>query len=76
MPRGSEILSAGIQNGAIFVWAKFDVKNERDLEIFYFEIFGTGWEFEETIGGKREFFQTVTDGRFVWHVFRIVDLNV
>ena len=74
LPKDAEVLSAGIQNGSIFIWAKFKEENEDDLEKFYFEIFGTGWSFGETTGGKREFFQTVTDGRFVWHIFRIVDI--
>lgn len=65
MPAQAEILSVGMQNGVMCLWAIVDpVFNTRDDK--YICIVGTGNPFD---GVYKKFIGTVFDRDFVWHVF-------
>lgn len=69
VPAGSEVLSAGFQEGLVKAWVlqpapSEDQKTER-IELFYV---GTGWDLLNE--PKNVFVGTVqTPSGFVWHVF-------
>lgn len=69
MPRGAEVLSVGMQNDEIMLWASVNAEAPRETRIFSIE--GTGWCRREDIRSK--FIGTVmtADHRFVWHVFEV-----
>lgn len=64
MPGGAEVLSTGLQNGIITIWAKVDPNNPSVA--YAFHIVGTGGE----VPDNTEFIGTVQQDRFVWHVFQ------
>lgn len=64
LPKNSLILSANVQDGTFYVWARIDTEEE-ETEIFRFYVYGTGWETE----GNQSFLNSVFDDGFVWHVF-------
>ena len=69
MPKGAKILSAGIQQGKIQVWALVDKHNK--IETREFTVFGTGWPMNIKENALK-FIQTIFDRDFVWHVFEII----
>lgn len=64
LPKGSEILSAQLQNGFICVWVKQPLID--DVQDFEIRAIPTGYQFDDT-GFK--FINTVQIGQLVWHVF-------
>ena len=64
MPEGADVLSTGLQNGIITIWAKVNPNNPSIAYAFY--IVGTGGE----VPNNTEFIGTVMQDRFVWHVFQ------
>lgn len=65
MPKGAIILSVGMQNGEIKLWAACDPTEEDRQRTFY--LCGTG---QSTVDDPWVRFRgTVMDGDFVWHVF-------
>ena len=68
LPKGSVVLSAGIKNTDIFIWALVDT--EQPTEVRQFIAYGTGWEVDEDIG-ELCFIDTVFEGPYVWHVFEV-----
>ena len=80
LPKGSTVLSAGIQANDFFIWALVDT--EQPTEDRKFIVYGTGWEIDEGIkdrfhiGGNLAFFDlcpidTVFQGPYVWHIFEV-----
>jgi len=68
MPKGAEILSAGIQANNICIWAS--VNPEIELEGRVFQIIGIGHgEYEPRL---TEFIGTVFASAYVWHIFEVV----
>ena len=68
LPEGATLLSTGVQNGAIVVWALVDPRYPTTRHLIY--VAGTGQE--QRFGGHWRFLGTVFQGLFVWHVF---DMN-
>jgi hypothetical protein len=68
MPRGALILTAGMQENDIYLWAQvYDNNPMADRQI---EIIGTGFPIEENEAiGYLSYINTVFDGAFVWHIF-------
>ena len=77
LPEGAQILSAGVQDARIFIWAIVD--ESRDLEERKFCVFGTGWELPEDINNRKKW---VFIDRVAWdlawdllvfHVFELIE---
>lgn len=68
MPKGAEVLSAGVQDDEIVIWAL--VSPGRELTQRKFAVFGTGHEVTEDVsaGGL---VNTVFMGSLVFHVFEV-----
>ena len=67
VPKGSEFLSAQMQNDLLCLWFKVDsLMIEHECKSFV--IFGTGQKFDDT---GLNFLSTVQDGRYVWHLFEV-----
>ena len=66
IPRGSTILSVGVQNEEIQVWVV--AGPSEDLETFHFLIAATGHPTEEKLKDLT-FIGTVFQGSLVWHIF-------
>lgn len=67
MPRGARVLSAGVQDDRLMLWAFIpDTKAKTEERGFY--ICGTGGFVPDAIG-DHPFIGTVQMGAFVWHVF-------
>jgi len=67
MQRGAEILSVGVQNAEITIWALVEpdmIKVQRDIFVA-----GTGHVFNEKSLDKMEFIGTVFLDSFVFHIF-------
>jgi hypothetical protein len=67
MPSRAELLSVGIQDGKIYLWAKVEPdfpNHDRKIQIF-----GTG---HKIYPGTRKFIGTVHQPPYVWHVFENV----
>jgi hypothetical protein len=62
---GAEFLSAGMQNGAMQVWALVDP--EAPAETYQIDVYGTGWELPPMTAARHV--ATVMAGDLVWHVF-------
>ena len=74
MPRGHKVLSVGIQDSQISVWALVDMAT--DKSVTRFETHWSGRELEELgVGESRQFIGTVTENGIVCHVFEIVSPN-
>jgi len=65
MPIDSQILSVGVQNREIVIWAKVDPSMLTAAK--HFLIYGTGWDLDNLDAYK--YLGTVQIDRFVWHVF-------
>ena len=69
LPRGAFVLSFQIQANMFTIWVLVDTK-EKDLTVRRFEIIGTGWDTEREYF---EYFGTVQDDGFVWHLFEVTE---
>lgn len=69
MPVGAEILTVGVQEDFICIWAL--VNDDHAIEERTFEIFGTGNPIHGDMGISRNYLGTVFmhDGKLVWHIF-------
>jgi len=68
MPKDATILSAGTQNGKVFIWAGVNPYEETEERVFM--IVGTGNGSYSTNVVK--FIETVFAGQYVWHIFEVV----
>ena len=71
LPKGSVILSCGLQNKEnICVWAKVDPNQTEMVEVEFY-IIGTGWSIPDDIDNGLQYIGTVmiSDGLYVYHVF-------
>ena len=68
MPKGAKILSIGLQEDDVCIWALIDTKNESKLIKRQFRLFGTGWEIKEPLKNLN-YIGTVFMQTFVWHIF-------
>lgn len=66
MPLGAKCLTAQVQNDSIFIWAEIDPEITGTFEKLFW-IIGTGISYSEDVRG--EYFTTVQQGAFVWHIF-------
>jgi hypothetical protein len=64
MPVGAEVLSVGLQDGNITLWAMVHSTAPRMDRVFY--VYGTG---NPINGGEGRFIGTVQMNYFVWHIF-------
>ncbi len=74
-PMGAKILSVGIQQNGIYVWAQVDESalEKQGIVIRNFEIYGTGQRFADTTAYKRTFIGTVFDASGdVFHIYEII----
>lgn len=65
MPIGAEILSIGLQNDSIKLWAMVEPEQYK-LQIRHILIVGTG---QGISNDAKQFIGTVQQGAFVWHLF-------
>jgi hypothetical protein len=76
MPKGTEILSIGLQNNEPVIWALVNSK-EPDKEPKQFEMFGTGHSVPCDIGIDRKFLgtiQPIENGfSFAFHIFERIN---
>jgi hypothetical protein len=72
LPKGSGILSVGVQGDKMFLWALVDPRNEVVSEERRIEVYGTGHEIPNP--GDLEFIGTLImyGGFLVFHVFERV----
>lgn len=68
LPLNAEVLTAGIQDGAFFIWAKVDT-DQKTTENREFYCAGTGWDITRL---NLKYISTVFEDRFVWHVFEVL----
>lgn len=73
VPFGSQIVSAGYQNGQIVIWVQNDSPDEPAIYTLRYLVVGTGWPIDSK-GYFPVFRGTVIAGPFVWHVFQLEDL--
>jgi hypothetical protein len=68
-PKGSEVLTAQIQNGSLFIWLLVDPSAMKELR--FFEVFGTGHDMRYDMGVERKYISTfqLHGGSIVLHVF-------
>lgn len=66
MPVGADILSAGIQDNRVTIWAQVDPEAERYLRSV--RVFGTGWELPPAANDNFVGTVVVQDGS-AWHVY-------
>lgn len=69
LPRGAQVLYAGIQAEEFFIWALVDL-DETEMVERSFDVWGTGCEIEEY--PNVDFVSTVFEGPFVWHIFEVL----
>jgi hypothetical protein len=69
LPLGAEILSVGVQNDNLVLWAICDpyqqTRSPRTIEIF-----GTGHSIDRDT--RRKFIGTVQMSSLVWHIFEVL----
>lgn len=67
LPKGSEVLSVGVQNEEIVLWVKVDPLQEKESRTFVG--FGTGHDIPDAL--KLSFIGTVmlSKGKLVFHIF-------
>ena len=67
VPKGAEILCVKVQDNIPYLWILIDA-NETINEVRYFNIFGTGQEFDAT---KYKYISTfmIFSGTLVYHLF-------
>jgi hypothetical protein len=76
MPEDARVLTVARQGDGWFVWAIVDPL--ADIEKRYFQVIGTGWEFEDDYDDNyktqvaRRYVTTLFEYSFVWHLFEIV----
>jgi hypothetical protein len=66
IPTTARILSAGVQNGDLCVWAAINDEPETSPRFIY--IFGTGHLMPED-GMDLRYIDTVQESTLVWHIF-------
>lgn len=66
LPIGAEILTVGMQDDRITMWALID--SDAELETRVFAAHGTGWQIEDS---NIKFISTIFDGDYVWHLFEV-----
>lgn len=70
LPKQSVILrTAIVQSGVICLYARINplITDTADVEV---GVVGTGWEIpDEPLYNPGNYFQTVSDGDYVWHIF-------
>lgn len=71
MPSGAKVLSAGVQEGRIHIWAEVDPDRNQVLKRFH--VVGTGHPMPDPAIGKLRFIDTVhmAGGELVFHVFEV-----
>lgn len=69
MPKGAQVLSVQIQDGAPCIWALVDPDAKKEKRLF--EVLGTGHTMPEDMGINRAFIGTfqLWAGRLVFHLF-------
>lgn len=67
LPKESEILTAQIQHGRLFLWAIVWPNNITEKRVI--EIYGTGQPFPSYGMAERKYIATVQDDVLVWHIF-------
>lgn len=70
LPENTQVLSAGVQNGNIFIWCLVDTDNA--LVERRFEVIGTGWDMSEFVNNNLVFIDTVFVDWMVFHVFEVI----
>ena len=65
MPKGSQIMSVGVKNGVVCIWAAVDTTATDDERLI--EVLATGECFSKEI--HRSYIGTVKQGAYIWHVF-------
>ena len=75
MPPEAEVLTMQLQNDKPTIWVMFDERNTTRRVERRFRIFGTSNPIELETGKRRKYIGTfqMYGGRFVWHLFEIVD---
>lgn len=66
VPKGGKVLNIGHQHGVICLWIEVETSNE--VEERAFMVFATGAELSAKAS---QYHGTVTDGRYVWHVYEL-----
>ncbi len=69
VPLGAEYLTCQMQHGEICAWFIVDPLKRDTTEVRRYQIIGTGHDFSPD---GLEWFATVQDGSFVWHLFQEV----
>jgi len=78
LPLAAKIISVALQGTDICLWAIVNT-NETKTEQVVIEVYGTGHPFPHPYAGmtigvtRRDFIGTVVAGKFVWHIFQVVD---
>lgn len=71
LPRGAVVLSVGLQNDQMYLWAHVDSDQQPVQRNFI--IVGTGWDLSKDVRlTNARFIGTVHQSPFVWHVFEDV----
>ena len=69
LPADSQIVTAGEQDGMLFVWALHGIPDPNTTyRDHYFDVYGTGHMIPE----NATYISTFFSGPFVWHVFELV----
>jgi len=67
MPVGAKLLSSVYDDGfSAILWAEIDT--EAEMEEVAFELYATG---NEVSNNKKSFFQTVSSGNLVFHIYKL-----
>lgn len=69
MPTGAFVISAGMQEDQLMVWAI--VNPEASKQGVRFKVYGTGDSMSNPQTNKEQFIATVFSGPFAWHVFEV-----
>lgn len=67
MSKGTEVLTVQTQDNRPCLWAVVDP--DAEVEVRYFEIFGTGQNIHEDMGVDRKYIGTFQQPPYVWHLF-------
>lgn len=70
MPKGAKPLTVQVQGENVYIWAIVD-SSVKEVEDYYFDIFGTGFLYD-CPSGKHIYFGTIQLSGLVFHVFRRV----
>lgn len=68
IPQGYNILDIQTKDSVIYLWAIVDT--EQPLVELDLKIIGTGWDLSLHNLNGYEYFRTVQEGFYVWHIFK------